>query len=49
MKKYKYLLILLIMMILCSGCTKNEKCIKSHKEKQTCITYFYIPKSKGVL
>lgn len=47
MKKYKFLLILLIMMFFVTGCSKNEKCIKSHKEIQTCVTYRYIPKSKG--
>lgn len=46
MKKYKFLLILFIILIFVTGCS-NDKCIKSHKEKETCITYVYIPKPKG--
>ena len=47
MNKYKFLLILLIMMVFVTGCVKNEKCVKSHKEKRTCISYRYIPKTNG--
>lgn len=46
MMKYKFLLILFIMIIFVTGCSK-DKCIKSHKENQTCISYIYIPKPKG--
>lgn len=44
--KYKIFIILVLFLLLLTGCSK-DKCIKSHKEIQTCIRYVYMPKSKG--
>lgn len=45
--KYKIFIILVLFLLLLTACSKNEKCIKSHKEIQTCMTYRYISKSNG--
>ena len=46
MMKYKFLLILFIMIIFVTGCS-NDKCIKSHEETKPCIRYITMPKPKG--
>lgn len=41
MNRKVVLITLLLSLILITGCS-NEKCVKTHKEKSTCVYYSYI-------
>lgn len=43
----KKVMLLLISILLLCGC-ENKKCIKSHKEKSTCIRPMCMPSGKGI-
>lgn len=47
MNKKVAIIILLLSLILITGCS-NKECVKSHKEKSTCVYYSYVY-SGGVL
>lgn len=45
MSKKVSVITLLLLLILITGCS-NEKCVKSHKEKSTCVYYTYVYSGK---
>lgn len=45
MNKKVAVIILLLSLILITGCS-NKKCVKSHKEKSTCVYYTYVYSGK---
>lgn len=47
MLKIKRIIIFLICILVLCGC-ENKKCIKSHKEKSTCIRTMCMPSGKTV-
>ena len=45
--KYKFFILLLAFVLLMTGCSNEDKYIKSHKEIQTCVMYQTFPNSNG--
>lgn len=48
MNKKVAVIILLLSLILITGCS-NKECVKSHKEKSTCVYYTYIYSGKQLI
>ena len=48
MNKKSAIITLLLLLILVTGCS-NEKCIKSHKVKRTCVSYMYVYSNKSLV
>ena len=45
--KYKFFILLLAFVLLMTGCSNEDKCIKSHKETQMCVMYHTFPNSNA--
>lgn len=41
-KKIISLILIVILILITTGCSKPKKCIKSHQEKSKCILYTYV-------
>ena len=45
--KYKFFILLLAFVLLSTGCSNENKCIESHEETKSCVSYIYIPTANG--
>lgn len=45
--KYKFFILLLAFVLLSTSCSNENKCIKSHEETKSCVSYIYIPTANG--